>query len=242
MIWYGRELRNTVGNLVPDPSEPSDNYGAYVKKMREHIQIAHDITREKLKRSALRSKRYYDRKVHFKRHRAGDQVLVKDHSRHEKGTKKFQAKYEGPYWLIDQLGDVVYRVQKDEHSAAKIIHHNLLRRYETRGPVFVPEWVRRKSRYLRKIENPEIQVPTAPIAIPRANRRPFDTWAERRRKLRECVQIKNKAHLSSKNRKRKAQSTEGQQKSAPSEAVAAPPPLKRTRCGRTIVPPKRFQP
>jgi hypothetical protein len=200
MLWHGRELRNTVGNLVPSTSDASTSYTDYAKKLRDKIQIAHDVTRNALRRGALKSKRLYDRRMHFVRHRAGDQVMLRDHTKVEKGTKKFKQTYVGPFWVIDRLGDVVYRIQENEHTPAKVVHHNLLRRYHNRvTPVFVPLWVRQKSRYLQKLEYGS----TIPENIdqPRV-RRLKDTWVERRQKLRRSQ--KKRATL---NRSRSTRST-----------------------------------
>ena len=183
-LWHGRELRITVGNLVPMCVEEEKDYGTYAAKVRKLIQIAYDVTREHLYKSALQTKKNYDRKMHQIVHRPGDQILLKDHTKHEKGKKKYQPTYAGPYWVIDRLGDVNYRIQLDEHSAAKVVHHNRMRKYNVRGPVFVPLWVRLKSRHLRKVENHE------PSSVPNMQPRAptgVQTWADRRRNLRHLA-------------------------------------------------------
>ena len=46
-LWHGRELRNTVGNLVPETiEEEQQNYGTYAAKTKKLIQIAYDVARE----------------------------------------------------------------------------------------------------------------------------------------------------------------------------------------------------
>ena len=237
-LWHGRELRNTVGNLVPEtPEEQKENYGSYAAKLKAKIQIAYDVVREHLHQGAIQSKRYYDRKKNEIVHRPGDQVLLRDHTKYEKGKKKYQPTYAGPYWLIDRLGDVNYRIQLEEHSAARVVHHNRLRRYNTRGPVFVPLWVRLKSEHLRNIEKGDtIQ---APLVQPRAPRG-VQTWADRRRNLRHIARERVKKLRPGQPKKRPNPSTEGEKDGAPSEEQTAPP-QKRTRCGRQVVPPKRYQ-
>ena len=237
-LWHGRELRNTVGNLVPEtPEEQKENYGSYAAKLKAKIQIAYDVVREHLHQGAIQSKRYYDRKKNEIVHRPGDQVLLRDHTKYEKGKKKYQPTYAGPYWLIDRLGDVNYRIQLEEHSAARVVHHNRLRRYNTRGPVFVPLWVRLKSEHLRNIEKGDtIQ---APLVQPRAPRG-VQTWADRRRNLRHIARERVKKLRPGQPKKRPNPSTEGEKDGAPSEEQTAPP-QKRTRCGRQVVPPQRYQ-
>ena len=238
-LWHGRELRNTVGNLVPECIDtPPESYGAYATKLKKIIQIAYDVTREHLHKSALKSKKYYDRNMYQKVHRPGDQILLRDHTKHDKGTKKYQDLYEGPYWVIDRLGDVNYRIQKDEFSGARVVHHNRMRKYNVRGPVFVPEWVRRNSKYLRKLENQDAPyIPLEQIRAPRG----VQTWADRRRNLRHIARKRVLKLRPGQPKKRPSPSTEDEkEEGAPSEEEAAPP-LKRTRCGRQVVPPQRYR-
>jgi hypothetical protein len=239
-LWYGRELRNTVGNLVPCVEEPFTKLSDYTIKLKEQIKIAHDVTRQHLKKSALKSKRYYDKNVHYYRYRAGDQVMCRDHTKTEKGTKKFKRTYEGPYWVIEQLGDVVYRVQKDVHSASRCVHHNQLRRYNSRviGPIFVPTWVRLKSKHLKRLETGEVK-PCTGIQTRAPPLR--DTWAERRRRLRKLVRPKLIPHKLNTPKKRSAPGIESEEIIDPPSQEPAAPPEKRTRSGRIITKPARFR-
>ena len=60
-LWYGRELRHTVGKLVLNPREVGDvTYPEYVKKLKDKIAFAYDKVRRNLKRSSLTTKKYYD--------------------------------------------------------------------------------------------------------------------------------------------------------------------------------------
>ena len=238
-LWHGRELRNTVGNLVPESIDaPPESYGAYAAKLKKTIQVAYDIARDHLHKGALKSKRYYDKKVHQIVYRPGDQILIKDHTKHGKGSKKYQNLYEGPYWVIDRLGDVNYRIQKDEHTAARVVHHNRMRRYNVQGPVFVPIWVRLKSRYLRKQEDgTAIPIPLVQPRVPMG----VQTWADRRRNLRHLARQRVLKLRPGQPKKRPSPCTEDDNvQGAPSQELTAPPP-KRTRCGREVVPPQRYR-
>ena len=238
-LWHGRELRNTVGNLVPESVDtPPESYSAYAEKIKKLIQIAYDVTREHLHKSALKSKRYYDKNTHSIVHRPGDQILLKDHTKHLKGTKKYQDLFEGPYWVIDRLGDVNYRIQKDEHSAAKVAHHNRMRKYKVRGPVFVPLWVRLKSKYLRKLENNEVN--PIPLVQPRAPTG-VQTWADRRRNLRHIARKRVMKLRPGQPKKRPSPSTEDEEATDAPSVEETTPPKKRTRCGREVVPPERYR-
>jgi hypothetical protein len=158
LLWFGRELRFTIGRLVPDPTDKSEQtYCEFVQKLRDRIQIAFDVTRNRLRRSAQINKKYYDRKVRYIDHKPGSQVLVQDHSPVERGTKKLGPRYVGAYFKIDKIGMTSFRVQESETSYPRIVHHDRLRPYLIREPYAVPEWLRKLSKSaIPKIIDPEV--------------------------------------------------------------------------------------
>ena len=80
-----------------------------------------------------------------------------DHSPVEKGTKKLGPRYVGPYFVIDKVGLVNFRIQDKETSHPRVVHHNRLRPYLTREPFEIPEWVRKLSKSdIPKMYTPEI--------------------------------------------------------------------------------------
>ena len=43
-LWFGRELRFTVGSIVPDPAEDkAKDYVEYVKKLKHQLHVAYVI-------------------------------------------------------------------------------------------------------------------------------------------------------------------------------------------------------
>lgn len=40
-----------------------------------------------------------------------------------------QTKWEGPYTVLEKLNDVIFKIQKNKHSKAKIVHHDRLKPY-----------------------------------------------------------------------------------------------------------------
>ena len=141
-LWFSRELRSTVGRIVPDPElDKQTTYVDYVRKMRDRMTQAYDITRAALKRAALVTKKYYDRKMRLIKYVPGDQILIKDHSlRPDKGQAKLMPKYAEPYWILDKLGDVNFRIQEREDGPMKVVHHSRMKPYMSRQPVVIPQW------------------------------------------------------------------------------------------------------
>ena len=57
-------------------------------------------------------------------YKPGTQVMIKDHAPKEKGDGKMCATFVGPFWVIDKLGDVNYRIQQTEEGRPQVVHHN----------------------------------------------------------------------------------------------------------------------
>ena len=90
---------------MPDHGqEKCESYLDYVKKMRDRLRVAYDVTSETLKRRAVQTKKYYDRNMRLITYKPGTQVMIKDHApKKEKGDGKMCAKFVGPFWVIDKL-------------------------------------------------------------------------------------------------------------------------------------------
>ena len=100
---------------MPDPVEDkAKDYIEYVKKLKHQLQIAYELTRQSLRKRAMQCRKYYDRNMKLITYNAGSRVMIKDYSPREKGEGKMCTKFSGPYWVIDKLGDVNYRIMQDE--------------------------------------------------------------------------------------------------------------------------------
>ena len=195
-LWFGRELRSTIGRLVPAPDEGQETtYVEYVKNMRDRMNQAYDVTRTALKRQALVTKKYYDRKMRLIKYEPGTPVLIYDHTkRPDKGERKILASYKGPYWVLDVLGQVNFRIQEKEDGPMMIVHHNRMKPYVSRQPVVIPDWVRRRSDALKKTVVPseiEGEEPTRPCRTVAPNARPMKNKDNRiRRATRKALGFK----------------------------------------------------
>ena len=92
-----------------------------------------------------RRKRNYDRKQNLNHYSTGDVVMLKNYSPSEPGTKKFRNKFNGPYYVIDQLSDIHFRVAADRNGRERIVHHDMMEKMHEREPEDL-SWVYEKSR------------------------------------------------------------------------------------------------
>jgi hypothetical protein len=88
--------------------------------------------------------------VNLKRYKTGDRVLLKDHRPTQRGTKKLVDPWQGPYYVIDVMSDVNFRINKEQNDKPRIVHHDRLRPYNTREEHIVPDWVYAQSKLGRK--------------------------------------------------------------------------------------------
>ena len=258
-LWYGRELRYTVGRIVPNPEDMQDmTYCEYVKKMQDQLQIAYDVARDTLKKNAMYMKKYYDRGQFTIKYKPGQRCLIKDHSKVDKGAKKTKPKYEGPYWILDPVGEVNYRIQKEEGGPARVIHHNRMRRYNVKEIIDVPDWVMKlsksgvKDKKLEPIlqeneeaydnitnervnaKDPKEKLPKRPTAVKLVTKRKKvnqDTEKVKKLRKKRKLQLQKKKNIDIEDQQADElkRTMEGQQKAE-----------KTTRLGRRIRPPDRY--
>ena len=147
-IMFGRNVELPVDVMMPvDPLVQPRTPIEYVRNMERELRAAYVATRSHLKRAATAQKKYYDRSSHLYKYKEGDIVKLR-RFRKEPGTGKYADRYEGPYYILDILGDVTFRIVKDKTSHGKVVHHDHILPY---FPKHASEnvnnaWVLRKSK------------------------------------------------------------------------------------------------
>ena len=71
--------------------------------------------------------------------------MLRDFRHLEKGTKKMADPYDGPYYVLDVLSDVNFRIAKSEQHDAKIVHHDRMKPIKRREDDDI-QWVYKQSR------------------------------------------------------------------------------------------------
>ena len=109
-----REVRHNFDKMLPESVDPEklETWEDYVRRMDAQTREAFRIAREEIGKSVLLQKKYYDRTSHLIKYKVGDAVLIRDHRHHESGTKKLSDKYDGPYYVLDVLSDVSFRLER----------------------------------------------------------------------------------------------------------------------------------
>ncbi|KAM6975889.1 retrovirus-related Pol polyprotein from transposon 412 [Tautogolabrus adspersus] len=157
MMLYGREITEPVDLVVGLPPE-KESYNTppeYVLQLRERLELSDQLAREALEKSVERAKRQYDKNICQVQYQVGASVwhLIKGTKRVKNKVRKFLPSYEGPYFVVGQLDDLIYRIKKSSKSKAKVVHHDKLKLYHSRTPLD-NSWVFRDSDVSASVETP----------------------------------------------------------------------------------------
>lgn len=198
MMLFGREIMEPVDLIASLPAEHTEKEPPqYVLDLKDTIQKAHMVAREELQASVERAKKYYGRKLHQHKYQIGDPVwyFVKGTKRVKGKVPKFMPYFDGPYYVLGSLDDVVYIIQKGPKSKCKIVHHDKLKAYKSREPLD-NGWVFRKTPEAPKTEskdNPEKKTVICTDRPKRATKSPnhFGEWLVHRVESRATLGPQN---------------------------------------------------
>jgi len=139
LMIYGRELMEPVDLElgIPRPDHEESTVPQYVLDLQDRLEKAHRIAREELQKSVERAKKHYGRKLQFHKYQTGDPVwyYIKGTKRQKGRVPKFLPYFDGPYFVLDSLDDVVYIIQKGPRTKPKVVHHDKLKAFKPREPL-----------------------------------------------------------------------------------------------------------
>uniref|UniRef100_A0A8C9Y874 Gypsy retrotransposon integrase-like protein 1 n=1 Tax=Sander lucioperca TaxID=283035 RepID=A0A8C9Y874_SANLU len=176
MMLFGQEITepvDLVAGLPPDPDNTTTP-PSYVVQLRERLEISHQLAREALGKSVERAKRQYDKNVCRVQHKVGDAVwfLVKGTKRVKNKVRKFLPSYEGPYFVVGVLDNLVYRIKRGLRTKMKVVHHDKLKAYHSRTTLD-NDWVFQEAETWAPVEAPP------PLSGPSSSEidiSPLDLW------------------------------------------------------------------
>ena len=140
---YSRDVRGPLDILkeawIPE-EEPRDDIAQYISRLHERMATATDLVHHHLQASQIKQKQWYDQHAREQNLQPGDRALLLLPD----STHKFTRKWQGPYIITKQLGQVNYEVQLERQR--KVFHVNLLRKWHQREA---------KTSYVSVIEDEE---------------------------------------------------------------------------------------
>ena len=171
LLWLGRNIYLPVDRMMPpDPDVHPQPVHEYARKLVEDIRANFATARLRLNKAATVMKKYYDRTAHLRDYKVGDAVKLRVY-RKEKGVSKFAERFSGPYYVLDVLSDIRFRIALDEHAKPKVVHHDQILPYLFRTNDLKPDttWVFARTRTV----SPE-KAETETLAAPQLTATPKD--------------------------------------------------------------------
>ena len=129
MLMLGRETKLPV-DLTTQTIEEEEMDEDYAQKLRSKIQKAHQRAQACIGKAAVHQKRNYDRKASSHGLREGIFVWLHDPSKRKGISPKLQLRWKGPFLIVTQLSDVVFRIQASPRSKPVVVHADRLKPYE----------------------------------------------------------------------------------------------------------------
>ena len=150
-LMLGRNTYMPADRMMPhNPNVQRKTITEFARELDQSVRRAHQLAREHTFRAATTQKKYYDRTAHLKRYKVGDTVQLKVF-RKEKGVGKFADRFEGPYYVLDVLSDVNFRIIRAMEDKPRVVHHDHIIPYLEREPEPACDkaWVFKRSRTYR---------------------------------------------------------------------------------------------
>ena len=130
-MMLGRECRLPVDltNITVEEEEKEDPED-YAASLRSHLQQAYKRAKVCISRSARHQKKNYDRKANSHGLQTGQFVWLHDPKKKKGVSPKLQLRWKGPYLIVTQLSDVVFRIQSSPRAKPMVVHSDRLKPYE----------------------------------------------------------------------------------------------------------------
>ena len=132
MMMLGRELPMPSHLLVATPDQKEEKKDVkYIEELQRKFTEVHALAREKLKKSHIHQKKYYDRTSTRSDWQAGTAVWLFNPTKRVGRSPKLMTFWEEtPYVVVEKINDVVMKVQKSRNSKPRIIHVDRLKKVE----------------------------------------------------------------------------------------------------------------
>ena len=150
-LMLGRNTYMPADRMMPyNPNVQQKSITDFARELDQSVRQTYQLAREHTLRAATAQKKYYDRTAHLKRYKVGDTVQLKVF-RKEKGVGKFADRFEGPYYVLDVLSDVNFRIIRAMEDKPRVVHHDHIIPYLEREPepACNKAWVFERSRTYR---------------------------------------------------------------------------------------------
>ena len=155
-LMFGRQVRLPVDLMYGNPPShnPANDLPTFVQNQKERMEVIHEQVRDNLRVTSERQKRTYDHNSSRRNFVTGQTVWYYYPARKKGISPKFQSFWKGPYAIVEQISDILYRIKPEGHQKSPFIVH-----VDKLKPYVVPEM-------------PELNSPDCDITLGLANSHP----------------------------------------------------------------------
>ena len=111
MMMLGREVTTPAELMFPCQGDKVKEPNEYVANLKENMQGAHAVAREKIAKSLRTAKRYYDLKLLLRQYEEGDVVYLLDTAVIKGKCRKLQPPWKGPAVITKKLSAYTYKIR-----------------------------------------------------------------------------------------------------------------------------------
>ncbi|CAM4278636.1 unnamed protein product [Leuciscus chuanchicus] len=126
-----QELRTPSSLLMGQPPDaPKAPPGLeYAHQLQDRLQSAHEFARRQALRAGIRQKRAYDHHCTGRDFNDGELVWVYSPKRKKGRSPKLDCAWVRPCYVVERLGESVYRIRKRPGGQAVVLHRNRMAPY-----------------------------------------------------------------------------------------------------------------
>jgi len=109
----------------PGKREPNTTIDC-ISRVRKKLEDLHEIVRKRMDIKSSQTKTWYDQKARKVQFQVGQKVWSYNPRRIKGRAPKLQSSWEGLYFIVKRLNDVVYCISRSNRNKKKIVHADRL--------------------------------------------------------------------------------------------------------------------
>ena len=130
-LMFGREVNVPIDLLFgrPPGSKETETVDHHVDQLETRMENVNEFARTRIRIASDRMKRRYDVGSTTEKFQCGDAVWLYNPQRKKGLSPKLSTDWEGPYLVVKQINDLLYRIQKSPRGKSRVVHRNRLWSY-----------------------------------------------------------------------------------------------------------------
>ena len=148
---FGKEIALPIEAYTPNaPSDKEFNAPEFVKSIKERLKQSHSIAMINLQKAMDHEQKSYLNRLKPNKYKLKDVVWYWQPTFKKGECPKILSFWTGPYFIIEVISDVVYRIQQSARGKSSIVHHNQLKPCHARDTLDT-SWMKNcRARYSKK--------------------------------------------------------------------------------------------